>query len=110
MSVRNLMNADDTDIWQGFAHDDMVDCVVRSVVEQGRGVRDRCGSDDDEEPEPVMPWEAKLNSIAVPLCANESRTEIDLELQRRLRALGREIQRESSIGLGQARIDSYFRK
>ena len=104
------MNADDTDIWQGFAHDDMLDCVVQVVVEQGRGVRDRRRSDDDEEPDPVITWEAKLNSIAVLLRANNSRTEIDLELQRRLRALRREIKRKRSLGLRQARIDSHFRK
>ena len=80
------------------------------MVEQGHGVMDRCGSDDDGEPEPVLTWEAKLNSIAVLLRPNESRTEIDLELQRRFRALRKEIQSERSLGLRKARIDSYIRK
>lgn len=81
MSVRNLVNADVTDIWQGFAHDDMVDCVAQAVVEQGGGVRDRCGSDDDEESEPVITWQAQLTYISMLLRANESRTDIDLEIQ-----------------------------
>ena len=62
----------------------MVDCVVMAVTEQGRGVGGRCESDEEDEAGPVITCEAKLKSIALLLRANESRTEIDLELLRRL--------------------------
>lgn len=109
MSIGNLLNTDDTDIFETLEHDEMLSNIVQSrrgSCDEGNGNVKRDG--DGPTPRRISDTKATIQTIRIVMESNELQSEIDLELQRRLSSLLRCCRAQHAQGLRQSTIGSFF--
>ena len=107
-SIKYILNGDDCDIWEDLGHDEILKSVVYTIKSSDRNTGER--SDVEEERDNMMldiSFTEKIKAIRIVMRINEMDSDINLELQRRLRRLVRSQRRARSTGLRQAKVDGF---
>ena len=111
LSIKYILNGDDSDIWEALGQNEMVKSVVDTVNSSDNTVGE--GSDVEDGQGDLMldiSFVEKIKAIRAVLRISEIEGEIEMELQRRLRLLIRSQRRTRSTGLRESNLDSFFRK
>lgn len=107
ISLRNLIDADDKDIWERADHGDMVSLIIDGINATPLNFEEIAGVEDNEA-DIILSSEQRIGALQTVMRMNKVQVKVDLSLQSRFRETIGAEKRLNSNSLSQSKSDSFF--